>query len=210
MKEVTLIPQVDVDKCKGCKVCQKVCPVLAISVIDKKATVDPHLCRACANCEQRCPFNAIKMIKRDVPMKIEIDVSKFDQDKIREICENAHLNPEQVVCYCVGTRAEELAAAILNGATTPEELSLYTGARTGCTIECIQPVLRILEANGFELKPVKDGWQWYGRTVTAWDLPKEVTEKYNSRGFYFEEDKELLDKIVHTRTECKGGQNHDA
>ena len=210
MKMVTILPQIDNEICRGCKICEKVCPVLAISVVEKKAVVDPHKCRACANCEQRCPFGAIKMVKRDIPIKVGINVSDFDQNKIRKICVNAHLNPEQVVCYCTSTRAEELAAAILNGATTPEELSLYTGVRTGCTIECIQPVLRILSANGYELKPIKNGWQWYGTTVTAWDLPTDVTEKYKSKGFYFEEDKELLDKIVHTNAENKGGENYDA
>ena len=38
-------------------------------------------------------------------------------------------------------------------------------------------------------------------TVTAWDMPEEVKEKYNSRGFYFDEDRELLDRIVKVRPE---------
>lgn len=208
MKKVTLLAKVNSDKCKGCKICQKVCPVLAITVIDKKAVVDPDKCRACANCEQRCPFYAVEMVKREVPFEVGVDPSKFDREKISELCEKAHLNPEQTICYCVGTRAEEAAAAILAGAKTPEEVSSMTGARTGCTIECIQPILRLLKAAGYELVPNKDGWQWYGVTTTAWDLPEEVKKKYSSRGFYFEEDKELLDKIVHTK--CEGGDHHDA
>jgi Fe-S-cluster-containing hydrogenase component 2 len=208
MKKVTLLAKVNLDKCTGCKTCQKVCPVLAIEVKDRKAIVDSDKCRACANCEQRCPFYAVEMIKRETPLVIGVDPSKFDQEKIRELCEKANLNPEQTMCYCVGTRAEEVAAAILDGAKTPEEVSARTGVRTGCTIECIQPVLRLLQAGGCELIPNKNGWQWYGVTPTAWNLPEEVKEKYNSRGFYFEEDKELLDKVVHTR--CKGGHHHDA
>ena len=39
-----------------------------------------------------------------------------------------------------------------------------------------------------------------GLTPTAWDLPEDVKRKYNSRGFYFDEDRELLDKIA------KGGK----
>ena len=180
MKRVTLKAVVDQDLCIGCKVCEKVCPVYAISVTGRKAHSDSDKCMACANC---------------------VDVSKFDYEKIRTLCEKAHLNPEQVVCYCVGTRAEEIAAALLAGATTPEEVSAMTGARTGCTIECIQPVLRLIQAAGNELHPNPDGWQWYGVTVTAWDIPEEVKEKYNSRGFYFDEDRELLDKIVKVRTD---------
>lgn len=208
MKKVTLLAKVNQDKCKGCKICEKVCPVLSIKVKDKKAVVDADLCRGCANCEQRCPFYAVEMVKRETPLEVGIDTSKYDQEKIRQICEKANLNPEQVICYCVGTRADEVAAAFLAGAKTPEDVSLMTGARTGCTIECIQPVLRLVQAAGYELEPNKDGWQWYGVTPTAWDLPEVVKEKYNSRGFYFEEDKELLDKIVHTK--CEGGSHHDA
>ena len=201
MKHVTLKAVVDESLCIGCKICEKVCPVYAISVTDKKAHSDSSKCMACANCADRCPRYAIKMVERDDPFDVGVDVSKYDYDKIRELCEKAHLNPEQVVCYCVGTRAEEIAAALLSGATTPEEVSAMTGARTGCTIECIQPVLRLVQAAGNELHPNPNGWQWYGVTVTAWDIPEEVKEKYNSRGFYFDEDRELLDKIVKVRAD---------
>ena len=200
MKRVTLKAVVDQDLCIGCKVCEKVCPVYAISVTDRKAHSDADKCMACANCADRCPRYAIKMVEREEPFEVGVDVSKFDYEKIRALCEKAHLNPEQV-CYCVGTRAEEIAAALLAGATTPEEVSAMTGARTGCTIECIQPVLRLIQAAGNELHPNPDGWQWYGVTVTAWDIPEKVKEKYNSRGFYFDEDRELLDKIVKVRTD---------
>lgn len=201
MKKVTILAEVQQDLCRGCKVCEKVCPVFAISVADKKAVVQADKCRGCTNCESRCPFHAIKMVEREKPFTIGVDVSKYDQKAIRDLCEKAHLNPEQVICYCVSVRAEEVAAAILGGAKTPEEISSLTGIRTGCTIECIQPLLRLLEAAGIELKRNENGWQWYGVTVTAWTLPEEVKEKYNSRGFYFEEDKELLERVVHTKTE---------
>ncbi|MGD9570193.1 MAG: 4Fe-4S binding protein [Sedimentibacter sp.] len=201
MKKVTLLAEVQKDICTGCKTCQKVCPVLAIKVVDKKAVVDADACRGCANCEQRCPFYAVKMVKREIPLEIGVDVSKFDKDEIRELCEKAHLNPEQVLCYCVGVRAEEVAASLLSGAKTPEEVSSMTGIRTGCTIECIQPLLRMVEAAGNELVPNSGGWQWYGTTPTAWSISDDVKEKYSSRGFYFDEDRELLDKIVHTKNE---------
>ncbi len=199
MKNITMLAVVDENVCTGCKICEKVCPVLTIKVVDRKAKVDNDACTGCSNCEQRCPFYAIKMVKRDEPIQIGVDVSKFDQEEIREMCEKAHLNPQQTLCYCVGVRAEEVAAALISGAKTPEEVSAMTGMRTGCTIECIQPLLRMVEAAGNELVPIKGGWQWYGTTATAWTIPDEVKEKYGSRGFYFEEDRKLLDEIVHTK-----------
>lgn len=206
MKHVTLKAVVDPDLCIGCKICEKVCPVYAIHVTNRKSESDSNKCMGCANCADRCPKYAIKMVEREDPYDVGVDVSKFDYTKIRELCEKAHLNPEQVVCYCVGTRAEEVAACLLDGATTPEEVSTRTGMRTGCTIECIQPLLRMVQAAGNELHPDPNGWQWYGTTVTAWDIPEDVKEKYNSRGFYFDEDRELLDKVVkcHVENEEEG------
>ena len=201
MKKVTLKAVVNEELCIGCKICEKVCPVYAIQVNARKAHSDPAKCMACANCADRCPRYAIKMVERDDPFEVGVDVSKFDYEEIRALCEKAHLNPEQVLCYCVGVRAEEVAAALLSGATTPEEVSAMTGMRTGCTIECIQPLLRLVQAAGNELHPNPNGYQWYGVTVTAWDMPEEVKEKYNSRGFYFDEDKALLDKVVKVRPE---------
>ena len=209
MKEVTLLSKVNPDICVGCRICEKVCPVNAIQIVDRKAVVDEDLCRGCANCADRCPQYAVKMTKREKPFTVGVDISKSDPEKIKEICLKAHINPEQTLCYCVGVRAEEVAAAILQGAKTPEEISLRTGIRTGCSIECIESLLRIAEAGGLELHRDENKWQWYGKTVTAWDISEKVKEKYGSRGFYFEEDKKLLDEIAHIHTDsccCNGGK----
>lgn len=200
MKRVTLLSTVDIDKCTGCKVCEKVCPVFAIKVVDRKAVVDDEACRGCYNCEQRCAFDAITMVKREEPLMVGVDVTQYDAEEIRELCEKAYLNPEQVLCYCVGVRADEVAAAIIGGATTPEEVSSVTGIRTGCTIECVQPLLRLVEAAGHELVRNEKGWQWYGITPTAWTIPEEIKEKHNSKGFYFDEDRELLEQIINTKS----------
>ncbi|MBZ4686462.1 MAG: hypothetical protein PWQ96_1873 [Clostridia bacterium] len=195
MRIVTMLAEVDEQKCIGCKICQKVCPTLAIEIVNKVSKIDAEKCRGCGNCNQRCPEDAVSMVKRETPVKVFVDPETVDRKKIEEMCEKARMNPEQIVCYCTATRAEEVAAAIIKGADTPEKISLETGVRTGCKVECIQPVLRLLEAAG--IQPERpDGYQWYGRTPTIWDIPEEVKHKYSKRGFYFDEDIKLLDEVA--------------
>jgi Pyruvate/2-oxoacid:ferredoxin oxidoreductase delta subunit/bacterioferritin-associated ferredoxin len=203
MKLVTLMPVVDAEKCKGCETCEKVCPVLAIKMNNRLAVVDQDRCRGCAACEQRCPEYAIAMVKREKPIIAEVSLDGLNYDEISRMCRKANFHPEQVVCYCTGTRADEIAAAIMRGAKSPEEISFMTGIRTGCKVECIQPVLRLLEAAGIKPQPVAGGWQWYGRTVTAWDIPEEVRKKYASRGFYFDEDVDILNRVVNAPLQGK-------
>jgi len=115
--------------------------------------------------------------------------------EIEALCKSAHMHPEQIICYCTTTRAEEVAAAVLTGSKTPEEISRRTGIRMGCKVECIQPILRILKAAGID--PVRpDGYQWYGVTPTLWDISPEIKEKYKTSGFYFDEDIKILEKVI--------------
>ncbi|MBZ4654789.1 MAG: iron-sulfur cluster-binding protein [Peptococcaceae bacterium] len=203
MKLITLVAKVDKEKCTGCKTCAKVCPTVAIEIVDRKAVINEELCRGCGNCNQRCPVYAVTMEKLEKPYKVSVAVEDVPYEKIDELCKKALLNPEQIICYCTATRAEEVAAAVLKGAKSPEELSQLTGVRTGCKVECIQPMLRLLEAHGVTPVPPEGGYQWYGRTPTIWDIPEEVKKKYSSRGFYFDEDIKLLNKVKDTRKEEK-------
>lgn len=200
MKLISLNPLVDQDACNGCVVCSSVCPTLAITLVDRKAVVKEEDCRGCGACDQRCPVYAISMHKLDAPYTVRVVVDDVPYGKIEALCLKANLNPQQLVCYCTSTRAEEVAAAILKGATSPEEISKQTGIRTGCKVECIEPALRLLQAAGITPeRPV--GWQWYGLTPTVWEIPEAVKAKYGSRGFYFEEDIELLKKVVAAKPE---------
>lgn len=200
MKIVSVHPVIDSSKCVGCGVCTKVCPAVTVNLVERKAVVNEANCRGCGACEQRCPVHAIVMEKLAEPYTVSVDVGEFPYEEIEELCIKAKLNPEQIVCYCTTTRAEEVAAAILKGAKSPEEISRMTGIRMGCKVECIQPILRLLKAAGItpERPP---GWQWYGLTPTVFDIPEDVKKKYSSRGFYFDEDIKLLNKVVAAKTE---------
>lgn len=205
MKLISLKAVIDRSKCIGCGICAKVCPALAITVKERKAVVAENDCRGCGACNQRCPVYAIEMEKLDTPYTVSVDISDLDYKDIEQICRKAMLNPEQVVCYCTATRAEEVAGAIIKGAKTPEEISRLTGIRMGCKVECIQPILRLLDAAG--ITPEKPpGYQWYGLTPTVWEISETVKEKYGKKGFYFEEDIQLLKNVVSAKAE-RGGKD---
>ena len=198
MKLISMKSVVDKEKCIGCGICAKICPSVAISLVDKKATVDLSVCRGCGGCNQRCPAYAITMERLAEPYTVSVSVDDLPYGDIEAMCIKARLNPEQIICYCTATRAEEVAAAILKGAKSPEDISRLTGVRMGCKVECIQPMLRLLQAAGITPEP-PPGYQWYGLTPTVWDISPEVKAKYAKSGFYFDEDIKLLDKVVQAK-----------
>lgn len=188
--------QVDAHACVGCGICAKVCPTEAITLKNRKSVVSAERCLACGNCNQRCPAYAVTLVKLDEPRRVGVAVPEKARAHVDRLCREAGFHPSQVLCYCTATRAEEVAAAILQGADTPEEISFRTGLRTGCSVECIQPVLRLLDAAGISPTPPSGGWQWYGKTPNLRDIPDAVKEKYAKRGFYFDEDLALFSDIV--------------
>lgn len=202
MRFATTVAKVDESKCNGCGTCQRVCPTLSIKVgEDLIAKVNESTCVGCGNCQDRCPNYAAKLVPLKEPKTVGVDWKQVPYERITEVCRKAHMNPEEMICFCTGTRAREVVASILLGANTPEEISRQTGVRTGCTVECIQPILRLLIAADVKLGKAP-GYQWYGLTPTAWDLPEGVVKNPEYKKFYFEDDRKLLEKVA----EAKGGK----
>lgn len=55
------VPEIDLSKCRGCKVCQveKGCPVHVAQLADGRITIDSGACNHCGRCVGKCPFGAV-------------------------------------------------------------------------------------------------------------------------------------------------------
>ena len=56
------VPKADLEKCRGCKVCQieKNCPIKNAKLEDGKINMHPESCNHCGRCVGKCPFNAVE------------------------------------------------------------------------------------------------------------------------------------------------------
>lgn len=57
---VTVLPEIDRNRCNGCGICEALCPTHAVAVRDGYAViVDADACNFCPLCETYCPQGAI-------------------------------------------------------------------------------------------------------------------------------------------------------
>ena len=184
-KIVRMVAEIVAENCTGCALCVYVCPTVALSLRDRRpgepgthrriAELEEGDCYNAQNCLEICPDEAIEMRMLDEPFTVGVDTSSIEPDAARALCRQAGVGSKQLICMCAEITGAELAAAILLGADSPEKLSLATGARTGCTELCLQPILQLLDAAGHGDKPrnPRRGFQWYGVAARALDLLDE-------------------------------------
>ena len=60
------IPKISPETCIGCGKCAKVCPILAISMEEKKPVIDEEICLGCGVCARNCPTKAITLERRPI------------------------------------------------------------------------------------------------------------------------------------------------
>ena len=196
MQSVMKVAVVDEEKCSACSTCIQLCPVEAVR-LDKSgkkpvARVDDRACLACTLCMTRCPEHAVAVQDREAPLYFGINPADAPQKAVETLCRAAHMFPGQVICYCRRIQAKDVAAAILLGAKTPEDISRATGVRTGCGVLCITAVFRLMKAAS--VMPGKaPGHQWYGAYLSIWDIPPDIIKKYPE--YYLAEDLKAMNHV---------------
>ena len=199
MFKTSAIVRVTEEACIGCSACYYVCPSEAITMAERRAEVDAARCVGCFKCVEACiPYGAVSIMRDTNPRTLRIPQEELDQPGVLELCRKAQLDPKQWICFCTFTRAGEVAAAILRGIRTPEELTLATGVRAKCGMWCLAPVMRLFKAHGVELeRPVND-YRLYpdgdGTEVAIWTISDEVARKYPE--YYLEEDRKAVEQGV--------------
>ena len=64
------VPQIDLDKCRGCKVCQveNACPInVAMWSRTARSAIDDDACNHCGRCVGKCPFGALERHHQRLP-----------------------------------------------------------------------------------------------------------------------------------------------
>lgn len=79
-------PFIDKNKCKGCKICSKICPTNAIMMkYDNKgelfAEIDYKKCIFCNKCITACPYRVIEQITPYAHKKLEKELKKYNNQE---------------------------------------------------------------------------------------------------------------------------------
>ena len=175
MKIVQFVSKVDPEKCNGDKRCEKLCPSGAIKVVAKIAVVQQDRCVACGKCSEVCREDAVEMVRRVQPLTIAFDTGSVDPEKIQSLCAQAGLLPDLPLCACTATTVGEIAAAIIGGAKSPEDVVVRTGAGSGCGIYCMAVIFKLFACAGVQIP--KDP-RWNNLPLTSHDISEEIAKKY--------------------------------
>jgi polyferredoxin len=157
---------------------------------DALAIVNNDKCISCFRCIDVCDDDAMFAFERETPMEVGTPLEDSDMPAIADLCHRAHLDPEYNACLCSSTPVKEIAAAILRGAHTFEEVALQTGAQSGCLMYCFAPIHRLLKAHLGEVAPSSIKNKWYGSSQGIHEVPPDVADRHPK--FFLREEQDAL------------------
>lgn len=192
MAQLNYFAELDLEGCTGCNLCDIACPSGAITMSAKKAYIDDTRCIGCNYCVDRCPEDVMWMTRRETPLELPLrgEIDPETTAKAIALAEKARVPMDSPICPCSPMQTLPVAAAIVQGAQTLEDVSAMTGMRGGCKIYCVAPTLRLLKAAGREMKPPK-GFRWYDVTISMVDL--EGTALDGEEGTWLKEDLDVFE-----------------
>lgn len=59
-------PEIDAEKCMGCRRCYIFCPEVAITMMEDKAEINYKHCKGCGICVEECSVEAIAFIQEEI------------------------------------------------------------------------------------------------------------------------------------------------
>ncbi len=74
------MPWIDKNKCVGCGICVRECPVGAISIKKERAVIDMEKCIRCGKCHDVCPQEAVRHDSERIPLEIKENVERAEKD----------------------------------------------------------------------------------------------------------------------------------
>jgi ferredoxin/bacterioferritin-associated ferredoxin len=193
VKRITYEIEIVDENCTGCYRCERACPTSAITMVGPKtkalAVVNNDACIACFRCIDSCDDDAMLARERDEPIEVGFDMSDSDLEAVGDLCRKAAVDPEWSVCFCSGSQAKEIAAAILAGNDTFDQVARVTGVQSGCLIYCSAPIQSLLAAHTGEFR---DGSKVrrYETRQRMYDLPETTNPAY--RNFEIATERELF------------------
>ncbi len=90
------------DNCRLClgKACYSSCQFGAVSIGDKRSTIDPNKCRECGKCAQACPYGVIVHLVRPCKKVCPVGAISFDDNGFCVIDESKCINCGHCIHSC--------------------------------------------------------------------------------------------------------------
>lgn len=80
----TAQPKIDVEKCIGCKICEKGCNHDAVHVIDKKAVIDYDKCVGCGQCVAICKSEAAVVGSTESGVVLNCKIAEYTKAVLKD------------------------------------------------------------------------------------------------------------------------------